>query len=173
MVKGPLGVTDEIAYIIGGGVPIPRLQAHGVALRSYKKHPAWMFRDPNTLASEPIFAVHYNKAAANAMGLPQPYDVGMQRHCWGVHLITNWMGDDAWLKRSYTEYKKFVYLSDVIRLKGKVVEKFIDDEGDYCVRIERFAINQRDENVMPGYSIVALPSKVNGVSPLDRRINRL
>ena len=83
------------------------------------------------------------------------------------------MGDDAWLKRSYTEYKKFVYLSDVIRLKGKVVEKFIDDEGDYCVRIERFAINQRDENVMPGYSIVALPSKVNGVSPLDRRINRL
>ena len=171
VIKGPLSVTDEIAYIIGGGVPIPRLQAHGVALRSYKKHPAWMFRDPNTMGYEPIFAVHYNKSAANAMGLPQPYDVGMQRHCWGIHLITNWMGDNAWLKRSYVEYKKFVYLSDVVRLKGKVVDKFIDDEGDYCVRVERFAMNQRDENVMPGYAIVALPSKVEKLSPLDKRIN--
>ena len=171
VIKGPLSVTDEIAYIIGGGVPIPRLQAHGVALRSYKKHPAWMFRDPDTMGYEPIFAVHYNKSAANAMGLPQPYDVGMQRHCWGVHLITNWMGDNAWLKRSYVEYKKFVYLSDVVRLKGKVADKFIDDEGDYCVRVERFAINQRDENVMPGHAIVALPSKVEKSSPLDKRIN--
>jgi acyl dehydratase len=172
VVKGPLGITDEIAYIIGGGVPIPRLQAHGVALRSYRKHPAWMFRDPNTLGCEPIFAVHYNKAAANAMGLPQSYDVGVQRHCWGVHLITNWMGDDAWLKRSYTGYTKFVYLSDVVRLKGKVVDKFIDDEGDYCIRIERFAMNQRNENVMPGYAIVALPSKIDKSSPIDKRIDR-
>ncbi len=170
VVKGPLGITDEIAYIIGGGVPIPRLQAHGVALRSYQKHPAWAFRDPNTSASEPIFAVHYNKAAANAMGLPHSYDVGVQRHCWGIHLITNWMGDDAWLKRSYTEYGKFVYLSDAVWIKGKVTKKYIDEDGDHCIHIERSAINQRDENVMPGYAIVALPSKQNNSSPLDKEL---
>lgn len=162
--KGPLGITDEIAYIIGGGVPIPRITAHGVALATYRKHPAWAFRDPNTHALEPIFAVHYNKQAANAMGLPQAYDVGLQRHCWGVHLITNWMGDDAWLKRSYSEYRKFVYLSDVVRLKGKVTKKYIDSDGDYCVEIERHAINQRGEDVMPGYATVALPLKKNEVS---------
>jgi acyl dehydratase len=172
VVKGPLGITDEIAYIIGGGVPIPRLQAHGVALRSYRKHPAWMFRDPNTSSCEPIFAVHYNRAAANAMGLPHSYDVGVQRHCWGVHLITNWMGDDAWLKRSYTEYGKFVYLSDVVRVKGKVTKKFIDEDGEHCVHIERSAINQRNENVMPGYAVVALPSRRNSSSPLDARLSR-
>ncbi len=170
VVKGPLGITDEIAYIIGGGVPIPRLQAHGVALRSYQKHPAWAFRDPNTSASEPIFAVHYNRAAANAMGLPHSYDVGVQRHCWGVHLITNWMGDDGWLKRSYTEYGKFVYLSDVVWIKGKVTRKYIDEEGDHCVHIERSAINQRNENVMPGHAIVALPSRQNNSSPFDKGI---
>ena len=170
VVKGPLGVTDEIAYVIGGGVPIPRLQAHGVALRSYHKHPAWAFRDPNTAALEPIFAVHYNRAAANAMGLPHSYDVGVQRHCWAVQLITNWMGDDGWLKRSYTEYNKFVYLSDVVWIKGKVTDKFIDADGDYCVRIERSAINQRHENVMPGYAVVALPSKQNKSYPLDKRL---
>jgi acyl dehydratase len=161
VIKGPLGTTDEVAYLIGGGVPIPRMAAHGVALAAYQKHPAWAFRDPNTNALEPIFAVHYNRQAANAMGLPQAYDVGLQRHCWGIHLITNWMGDDARLKRSYAEYRKFVFLSDLVRVKGKITKKYIDGEGDHCVEIERHAINQRGEDVMPGYVIVALPSKEN------------
>jgi acyl dehydratase len=168
--KGPLGLTDVISYIIGGGVPIPRLAAHGVALAAYRKHPAWSFRDPDTFALEPIFAVHYNRQAAKVMGVPQAYDVGLQRHCWGIHLITNWMGDDAWLKRSYAEYRKFVYLSDIVRLQGKVKKKYIDSEGDYCVEIERHAINQRGEDVMPGYAIVALPSKNKKTSPLDKRL---
>lgn len=170
VIKGPLGTTDEVAYVIGGGVPIPRVAAHGVAMAAYRKHPAWAFRDPNTKALEPIFAVHYNKQAAKAMGLPEAYDVGLQRHCWGIHLITNWMGNDGWLKRSYAEYRKFVYLSDVVRLKGKVTKKYIDGEGDYCLEIERHAVNQRGEDVMPGYAIVALPSKDNKTSPLDRRL---
>jgi len=170
VIKGPLGTTDMVAYVIGGGVPIPRIEAHGVALHSYRRHPAWAFRDPNTYALEPIFAVHYNKQAANVMGLPQAYDVGIQRHCWGIQLLTNWMGDDAWLKRSYVEYRKFVYLSDVVWLKGKVIKKYIDEEGDYCVDIERHAINQRQEDVMPGQATVALPSRENKNSPLDRRI---
>jgi acyl dehydratase len=168
VVKGPLGTTDEVAYIIGGGVPIPRMAAHGIALAAYRKHPAWAFRDPNTYALEPIFAVHYNKQAANAMGLPQAYDVGLQRHCWGIHIVTNWMGDDAWLKRSYAEYRKFVFLSDVVWLKGRVTKKYVDSEGDYCVEIERHAVNQRGEDVMPGYAIVALPSKNNRISLLNR-----
>jgi len=170
VVKGPLGTTDEVAYIIGGGVPIPRMAAHGIALAAYRKHPAWAFRDPNTNALEPIFAVHYNKQAANAMGLPQAYDVGLQRHCWGIHIVTNWMGDDAWLKRSYAEYRKFVFLSDVVWVKGRVTKKYVDSEGDYCVEIERHAVNQRGEDVMPGYAIVALPSKNNRISPLNRRL---
>ena len=97
--KGPLGMTDEIAYLIGGGAPIARLAAHGVMLRNYQTHPAWAYRDPDTGALEPIFSVHYNKAAAFAQGgLPLQYDIGFQRHTWQMHLLTNWMGDDGWLK---------------------------------------------------------------------------
>jgi hypothetical protein len=95
VVKGPLGLTDELAYFVGGATPIPRLSAHGASLRQYRRHPAWSFRDPTTGALEPIFAVHYNKEAARAMGVPMQYDVGLQRHCWGIHLLTNWMGDEG------------------------------------------------------------------------------
>lgn len=171
LVKGPVGLTDEIAYIIAGGAPIPRLAAHGVMLRQYRRHPAWAFRDPNSYALEPIFAVHYNKEAARAMGLPLQYDIGWQRQCWQIHLLTNWMGDDSWLKRTYAEYRKFVYYSDVVWLKGKVIKKYIDNDGECCVDIETDATSQRGENVMPGHASVALPSKNKGISPLDNRLS--
>jgi len=170
VVKGPLGLTDELAYFVGGATPIPRLGAHGASLRQYRRHPAWSFRDPTTGALEPIFAVHYNKEAARAMGVPMQYDVGLQRHCWGIHLLTNWMGDGGWLKRSYTEYRRFNYFGDVVWIKGKVTKKYVDEEGDYCVDIERHAINQRGEDIMPSHATVALPSREKGISPLDSRL---
>ena len=170
VVKVPIGMTDEIAFISGGGAPIPRLAAHGASLRLYQRHPAWAFRDPTSFALEPIYAVHYNKEAAKAMGLPMQYDVGFQRHCWQIHLLSNWMGDEGWLKKSYAEYRRFVYHSDVIWLEGKVTEKFIDEEDEPCVRIETKAINQRGEEVMPGSAVIVLPSKERGTSPLDRRL---
>lgn len=170
VVKGPIGMTDEVAFITGGGAPIPRLAAHGAALRAYRRHPAWGFRDPTSHALEPIYAVHYNREAARAMGLPLQYDVGFQRHCWQIHLLTDWMGDEGWLKKSYAEYRRFVYHSDVVWVKGKIKEKFINEEGECCVKIETTAINQRGEEVMPGYGVVALPSREKGTLPVDRRL---
>ncbi len=168
VIKGPFGLTDMIAYCVGAA-PV-QLLAHGISLRLYRRHPAWAFRDPNTYALEPIYGVHYNKAAANAAGLPYPYDVGVQRHCWLIHLLTNWIGDDGWIKRNYAEYRKFVYHSDVVWFKGKVTKKYIDEDGECCVDIETSAINQRGEDTMPGHSTVVLPSKEKGTWPLDRRM---
>ena len=169
LVQGPIGLTDMVAFIAGGATPV-RFQAHGVSLREYRKHPAWAFRDPDTYALEPIFAVHYNKRAANFQGLPFYYDLGLQRQCWLDHFLTNWIGDDSWLKRCYAEYRSFVYLSDVLWFRGKVTKKYIDKDGDYCVDIETSAVNQRGENTMPGNATVALPSKEKGTSPLDSRL---
>jgi hypothetical protein len=171
LVKGPVTMTDEIAFLIGGGAPVPRLAANVAALRFYKRHPNWAFRDPTSCGLEPIYAVHYNREAARAQGLPYQYDVGFQRNSWQIHLITNWMGDKGWLKRSYCEFRRFVYFSDVVWLRGKITEKFVDDENECCVKIETTATNQRGEEVMPGYAIVALPSRVRGYSPLDKRLS--
>ncbi|MDP2644523.1 MAG: MaoC family dehydratase N-terminal domain-containing protein [Desulfobacterales bacterium] len=158
VVKGPLGMTDNIAFIMGGGAPV-KLEAHEVALKKYRQHPAWAFLDPSTYALEPIFAVHYNKQAAMAMGLPDAYDVGTQRHCWQIHLLTNWIGDEGWLKKSRAEYRRFVYLSDVVWHTGKVINKHITDDQEYCVDIETHAMNQRGEDTMPGTATVVLPSR--------------
>jgi acyl dehydratase len=157
--KGPIGLTDEIAYVASGAAPIPRLAAHGVALRRYKKHPKWAFRDPHTMALEPVYSVHYNDYAAQMQGAQIAYDVGIQRTCWQIHSLTHWMGDAGFVKRIHGQYRAHVYLSDVVRLGGRVTGKSQDKDGTHVVEVETWAWNQREQNVMPGSAVVALPTR--------------
>jgi acyl dehydratase len=167
--KGPIGLTDEIAFVAGGGTPIPRLKAHAAALHDYKAHAAWSFRDPVTSALEPIYSVHYNLQAANAMSAEYQYDVGFQRQSWQIHHLTHWCGDDGWIKYCQAQYRKFVYLSDVIELTGEVTEKSVDSDGEHVVHVRTAARNQRGETVMPGTAVVALPTRDGSASPAARR----
>ena len=159
LTKGPIGLTDEIAYVASGAAPIPRLSAHAVALRRYKKHPKWAFRDPNTHALEPVYSVHYNDYAAQLQGAQIAYDVGIQRTCWQIHTLTHWIGDAGSVKVIHGQYRAHVYLSDVVRLGGKVVGKEIDADGDAVVHLETWAYNQREQNCMPGTATVVLPRR--------------
>jgi acyl dehydratase len=163
--KGPLGLTDEIAYIAAGAAPIPRLAAHGVALKRYRQHPRWAYRDPTTHALEPVYSVHYNDYAARLQGAQAAYDVGIQRTCWQLHSLTNWMGDAGFLKAATSQYRSHVYLSDVVRLGGEVVAKEIDESGDAVVRLVTWARNQRGQNVMPGTAVVKLQRRSESAVP--------
>lgn len=171
LTKGPIGLTDEIAFVVGGGTPIPRLSAHAVALHSYAKHPAWSFRDPETSAQEPIYSVHYNKHAARAMGVGYPYDVGFQRQAWQIHHLSHWCGDAGFIKSCESRYRRFVFLSDVVELSGTVTGIRVDEDGEHVVDIETRAVNQRGEDCMPGKATVALPSRDDDASqsPAARR----
>ncbi len=157
--KGLLGLTDEIAFIAAGAAPIPRLSAHGVALRRYRRHPRWAYRDPVTHALEPVYSVHYNDYAARLQGAQAAYDVGIQRTCWQIHSLTNWMGDSGFLKSVTSKYRSHVYLSDVVRLGGRVEAKEIDADGNHLVRLTTWARNQRGQDVMPGTAVIALPHR--------------
>jgi acyl dehydratase len=157
--KGPIGLTDEIAFVAAGAAPIPRLAAHGVALRRYHHHPRWAYRDPATHALEPVYSVHYNDYAARLQGAQAAYDVGIQRTCWQIHSLTNWMGDTGRLKAADSQYRAHVYLSDVVRLGGRVVAKEIDQDGDRVVHLTTWAHNQRGKDVMPGAATIALQAR--------------
>jgi len=168
VVKGIFGLTDMIAYCVGAAPVV--IGAHRVQLELYKKHPAWAFRDPALSAWEPVYGVHYSVAAARGVGAMYAYDVGVQRHCWNTQLLTNWMGDEGWLKSCNAQYRQFVYLSDAVWFKGKVVKKYVDENGEYCVDIETHGINQRNGDTIIGISTVILPSREKGTSPVERRL---
>jgi len=160
--KGPLGLTDFIAFIAAGAAPIPRVSAHSIALKRYHKHPKWAFRDPRTNALEPVYSVHYNDYAAQLQGAQIAYDVGIQRTSWGLHSLTNWIGDAGTIKEVFGQYRAHVYLGDVVRLGGRVVSKEINAQGEHVVSLLTWAHNQREQNVMPGKAVIALPVRSGG-----------
>lgn len=159
IIKGPLGLTDFIAFIAGGSAPIPRVAAHSVSLKRYHKHPKWAFRDPRTHALEPVYSVHYNDYAAKLQGAQIAYDVGIQRTNWQIHSLTNWMGDAGFLKQITGQYRAHVYLGDAVWLGGRIDSKEVDANGDHIVKLTTWANNQREQNVMPGTAVIALPRR--------------
>ena len=155
VVKGPLAFTDMVEFMvgIGGGQG-----AHRIRWKYMKRHPMWGVRDPETGTLEPIADVHYESAKSDAIGVPIAYDLGMQRFSWAGHLITNWMGDDGFLKKLNARCILFNVFGDTQFLKGKVARKY-QDGGEYLVDIEIRTENQRGENTMPGHATVSLLSK--------------
>jgi len=169
VVKGPLGVTDMVAYLIGAG-PV-RITAHGVTLRLLREHPVLAARDPDTFSPEIVEACHFNRELARTRGMKTGFCFAGQNQSWLIHMLTNWMGDDGWLKGNYAQYRGFIYFSDVVWFKGKVTKKYIDENDECCVDIENSAVVQRGDTVILGYSTVILPSKDKKTWPVDKRLS--
>ena len=156
LLKGPLCSTDMIAWYAGSS-PV-YAPAHELALRHYRKHPNWAFRNPEIGVLEPNIRVHENIDAAQSSGLAGPYDVGIQRHQWAFQAMTDWAGDNAFLKTCNAQFRGMNYFGDLTSIDGTVVGKRVDDDGDHVVDIEWAATNQLGEVTMPGTATVALPS---------------
>ena len=86
------------------------------------------------------------------------YDYLPQRACWFATAITNWMGDDAVLKRLRMEARLFNCQGDTTFISGKVVRKYMKDRCA-LVDIEMNGINQRGDVSSPGFATVMLASK--------------
>jgi len=171
MVVGPVRMCDLIAWVSATSMFFTR--ACQVQQRLLDRHPGLGMLHPDSNAVEIIPIVHWDKTAAVSTGLPAAYDLGAQRSGWWHHSLTNWAGDDGWVKVNNCEYRRFVYMGDALWFKAKVVKKYVDDDGDYCVDIESHVINQREEDVMPGLSTISLPSRDNKVWPADKLARKL
>lgn len=168
VIKGPLCLTDMIAWYTASQ-PVYQ-PAHELALKWYRRHPMWAYRNPVLGVLEPSVRVHEDIATAQAAGLPAPYDVGIQRHQWLFHLLTNWAGDAGFIKSCRAEYRRFNFYGDVQWISGEVVDKRVDPDGDHVVELRVWARNQRDEETMPGSVVVSLPTG-NGHRPVSARLD--
>jgi hypothetical protein len=173
LLKGPLCSTDMIAWY-GGSVPVYQ-PAHELALRHYRRHPKWAFRNPVIGVLEPNIRVHENIDAARSSGLAGPYDVGIQRHQWAFQAMYDWAGDNSFLKACSGQFRGMNYFGDLTTFAGSVVAKRVDEDGDHVVDIEWAATNQRGETTMPGTATIALPSSARGnavAGPASRVVTR-
>ena len=102
--------------------------------------------------------VHMEDSRAQTIGIPGAYDYGCQRISWLDNVVTNWMGDDGFIKKLNGTLKRFNIVGDTHWMKGKVTKKYIVDR-EHLVDIECWGENQRGEITLPGSATVRLPSK--------------
>ena len=162
--RGPLSSSDTMAFVIASG----RGAAHGVLLRHAAKHPKHYIRNKKTGGGIEYTGIgHHREDFAKEVGVPGMYDYLPQRACWFATAITNWMGDDAVLKRLRMEARLFNCQGDTTFITGKIVKKYVKDRCA-LIDIEMKGINQRGDLSSPGFATVMLPSKdVTTKVPLD------
>ena len=149
VVRGPFTLTEKEAWNIGG---------HGNVHFSERLMRIYKERDPHHIVSyDPTFQ------APNMVrpGSLLRFAAGEHLEAWRAMVLTNWMGDDAFLWKSRSEIRKFCMLGDTCFCKGKVVKKYCDN-GKYCVDIDCWCENQRGEKIVPGTATIILPSREHG-----------
>jgi hypothetical protein len=92
------------------------------------------------------------------VGAPGAYDYGPERCSWLTHHLTNWMGDDGFLRRARSQIRRHNPAGDTLFINGKVTRKF-DQDGQHLVEIEQEARNQDGELSAIGSGVIELPSR--------------
>jgi acyl dehydratase len=155
MAKGPMTVTGFIGYAQGwGGLYI---RANKLAWKLIDAHPGVGIKNRFGIPDVPE-RVHWEEDFALEVGAPGAYDYGPERCSWLTHHLTNWMGDDGFLRYAHCKVRRHNPAGDLLFIKGRVKRKFVED-GRHLVEIVQEGRNQDDEQSVVGSGIVELPSR--------------
>lgn len=155
MLKGPSTVTSFVCFTQGWGSLY--VKAHKQAFDMFRDHPALGI--PNDLGvPEPPERVHWDNNLARAVGVPAAYDYGPERVSWLGHLMTDWMGDDGFLKRLNVQVRRHNIIGDLTTCEGTVTRAWQEDDENLVEAAIR-GRNQNDEETAVGKAVVALPSR--------------
>ena len=138
IIKGPVDVSDACARTMVSCYPYAYAIKWAVMRNHLQAHP----RDPET--NEYILRRdwHYTDHAAHLFGYPYANSAGAQNEMMLVHGITDWMGDDGFVKSADSQDRRMVFFGDMTYVKGKVAKKYIDEDGDHVVLVNVWGENQ-------------------------------
>lgn len=155
VVKGPLNMSDMIMFYAGVGC---FYLAHEMAFAWRRRHPADAYADPKTGAQDHPARGHTEEFMAKEVGMPGPYDSGLQRVCWLGQVCTNWMGDDGDLVQLDVRLRRPNIFGDTQWCSGVVTGKREDARGA-LVDVDLKSENQNGQLVSEGRAVVRLPRR--------------
>jgi acyl dehydratase len=165
MVKGPLTVTEVIAFHAGGYGFVPYgLRSSRVGYKNRKRIAPFYIRNEQGVW-DVAQRLHWDSQWAKAIGNPMAYDYGVMRQSWFYHHVSDWAGDDAFIEGMTDSIRKFNYMGDTQFLAGEVTDKRIED-GRYLVELQLRMVNQRDVETAYATATVSLPSRDAGLPTL-------
>jgi acyl dehydratase len=165
MVKGPLTVTEIIAFHAGGYGFVPYgLRASRLGYKNRKRIAPFYIKNQQGIW-DVAQRLHWDSEWAKAIGNPMAYDYGVMRQAWFNHMVSDWAGDDAFIEAMEDSIRKFNYMGDTQFLSGKVIDKR-EVDGRCLVDLEMRMVSQRDVETAYATATVSLPSREQGLPPL-------
>lgn len=164
IVKGPLTMEDMFK-VWAARSNVARVGTFEINLRNRLKE---QFIRTNPVTGWPYEGIefeHYDFNLCRGRGLPAPFDVGVMRISIISNFVSNWMGDDGFIRKFEGQLRKPNYYGDTQFYDGEVVKKYKDNvEGvEYgAVDVRVTCMNQIGELSAPGVATVYLPSKELG-----------
>lgn len=158
VVKGPMSVTDIVSWHVGTGMGDYGVGTARIGYLNRRRVPQF-YQRTDLGFWDAAQRCHWDQACAEKLGHPAPYDYGIMRSCWMVNVVTNWMGDDAWLWRLSCSVRKFNYLGDAHVITGTVRAT---DPAANTATIELRGVNQRGETTCTAVAVVILPPPGGG-----------
>lgn len=151
LVKGPLTITDLVAYRAGVGPGPFGVEALELNHANRRARPHFYDRDQAGMwdARERL---HYDERYAIAHGHPSAYDYSHTRLLWASQLITDWLDGNGEL--ASVTYRELApnYVGDTTWLLGQITERHRDGAS---LRFE--ALNQLDQCTAQGSATVRWP----------------
>ena len=75
-----------------------------------------------------------------------------------IHHLTDWMGGEGFVERSYCETRRQNPVGDTLRLEAEATGKMPSEDGSGTVWIEQRAHNRDGELSMRATAVVRLPA---------------
>jgi len=118
-------------------------------------------------ASGDFNPLHYDNTFAESVGVGKPIVHGALKRQWLIQLLTDWIGEQGFLKKFSCQYRAMDYPRAMRTMidpqdgetwwcKGKVTRKYIEDD-EHLADCDVWIENGKGEVTTPGKATVVLP----------------
>ncbi|HRV96623.1 MAG TPA: MaoC family dehydratase N-terminal domain-containing protein, partial [Anaerolineae bacterium] len=167
IVRGPLTIGDLICWQAAIG---PAYRAGTLGYRDCLTNPHTATTIPGVGWPVKNSQQHEDFNLAAQRGMPAPFDNGAMRAAWLSVLVTNWMGDEGFLKRLRVSTNAPIIYGDTTWYEGTIMRKQEVKAGT-LVTIKIIGANQLGETTTSGEAEVLLPRGAIKPSPVNGKVS--
>lgn len=154
-IKGPLDISDS-----GAALLLEYNYAFAIKWTFMKSALENYPIDPETGEHRYRRDWHFDDRVARLMGVPYAFQIGKYSEVLLAHLVTNWMGDDGFVKMLDFQLRNINIMGNMNWLKGRVARKYFEN-GEPLVDLEIWSENQDGMLITKGMATVKLLSRSN------------
>ena len=129
----------------------------GDTLPEFRRETGFMEWGRYAGANEEYVAIHEDDEAGIKSGLPGGIGMGNLRFNYVQNMLSDWMGENGWIRQCSLQYRGMNYKNDWVVTKGTVTATYKQGE-EYLVDLDVHTENGKGEVTAPGKATVSLPS---------------